>query len=44
MAVGTGLGETFLFWDGRQYRMFPSEGGLASFAARTEREIQLLVH
>ena len=21
MAVGTGLGETFLFWDGRQYRM-----------------------
>ena len=44
MAVGTGLGETFLFWDGRQYRMFPSEGGLASFAPRTEREIQLLVH
>ena len=44
MAVGTGLGETFLFWDGRQYRMFPSEGGLASFAPRTDREIQLLVH
>ncbi|MGC2185259.1 MAG: glucokinase [Terriglobales bacterium] len=44
MAVGTGLGETFLFWDGRQYRMFPSEGGLASFAPHTEREIQLLVH
>jgi glucokinase len=44
MAVGTGLGETFLFWDGRQYRMFPSEGGLAGFAPRTDREIQLLVH
>jgi glucokinase len=44
MAVGTGLGEAFLFWDGRQYRMFPSEGGLASFAPRTDREIQLLVH
>jgi glucokinase len=44
MAVGTGLGETFLFWDGRHYRMFPSEGGLASFAPRTDREIGLLVH
>ena len=44
MAVGTGLGETFLFWDGLQYRMFPSEGGLASFAPRTDREIQLLIH
>ncbi len=44
MAVGTGLGETFLFWDGQQYRIFPSEGGLASFAPRTPREIQLLIH
>ncbi|MGH9504706.1 MAG: glucokinase [Terriglobales bacterium] len=44
IAVGTGLGETFLFWDGSQSRMFPSEGGLASFAPRTDREIQLLIH
>ncbi|MGH9545430.1 MAG: glucokinase [Terriglobales bacterium] len=44
VAVGTGLGEALLLWDGRQYRVFPSEGGLASFAPRTEREIQLLIH
>ena len=44
MAVGTGLGEALLVWDGRQYRVFPSEGGLADFAPRTDREIQLLIH
>jgi len=44
MAVGTGLGEALLVWDGRQHRVFPSEGGLASFAPRTDREIQLLIH
>jgi len=42
MAVGTGLGEAVLVWDDRQYRVFPSEGGLAGFAPRTDREIQLL--
>src|SRR6202035_2084512 len=44
MAVGTGLGEAFLFWDGQKYRVSPSEGGLAGFAPRTDREIQLLIH
>jgi glucokinase len=44
MAVGTGLGEALLVWDGRQCRVFPSEGGLASFAPRTDREIQRLIH
>jgi len=44
MSVGTGLGEAFLVWDGRQIRVFPSEGGLASFAPRTDREIGLLVY
>src|ERR1700732_4243397 len=44
MAVGTGLGEALLVCDGRQYRVFPSEGGLADFAPRTDREIQLLIH
>lgn len=44
MAVGTGLGEALLFWDGRQSRVVPSEGGLAGFAPRTDREIQLLIH
>jgi glucokinase len=42
IAAGTGLGEAILFWDGRQHRIAPSEGGLADFAARTNREIQLL--
>jgi len=44
MAVGTGLGEAFLFWDGRQYRVVPSEGGVGNFSPRTDREIQLLMH
>src|ERR1700736_710008 len=44
MAVGTGLGEALLVCDGRQYRVFPSEGGLADFSPRTDREIQLLIH
>jgi len=44
MAVGTGLGEAFLFWDGGKYRVFPSEGGLADFSPRTDREIRLLIH
>jgi glucokinase len=42
MAVGTGLGEALLAWDGRRYCVFPSEGGFAGFAPRTDREIQLL--
>jgi len=42
MAVGTGLGEALLMWDGGRYRVFPTEGGLADFAPRTDREIQLL--
>lgn len=44
MAVGTGLGEALLLWDGRQYRVSPSEGGLAGFSPRTDREIQLLIY
>jgi glucokinase len=44
MAVGTGLGEAFLFWDGQKYRVQPSEGGLAGFSPRTDREIRLCVY
>src|SRR5262249_21958544 len=44
MAVGTGLGEALLLWDGQGYRVAPSEGGLADFAPRTDREIGLLKH
>jgi glucokinase len=42
IAAGTGLGEAMLFWDGTRYHAAPSEGGAADFAARSDREIQLL--
>ena len=42
IAAGTGLGQAMIFWDGRQHRASPSEGGAADFAPRTEREIGLL--
>jgi glucokinase len=44
IAVGTGLGEALLLWDEKGYRVAPSEGGLADFAPRTDREIRLLMH
>ena len=43
IAAGTGLGEALLFWDGHQYRIFPSEASLTDFAPRNDREL-LLVH
>ncbi|HUK26046.1 MAG TPA: glucokinase [Terriglobales bacterium] len=42
IAVGTGLGEAILFWDGHGYRVFPAEGSLTEFAPRNDREILLL--
>jgi glucokinase len=42
IAAGTGLGEATIYWDGRQHRAFPSEGGSTDFAPRTDREIRLL--
>jgi glucokinase len=44
IAPGTGLGEAFLIYDGARYRAFPSEGGHASFAPRTELEDGLLAY
>ena len=44
IAAGTGLGEAILYWDGRQYRVMPSEGGQIDFAPRGEFEIRLLRH
>jgi len=41
IGAGTGLGEAFLCWDGDRYRVYPSEGGHAGFAARDEIEWQL---
>ena len=42
LAAGTGMGQSFLFNDGRHLVPAPSEGGHADFAARTPREWQLV--
>ena len=42
IAAGTGLGQAGLFWDGKTYRTFSSEGAHADFAPRTDEEIELL--
>lgn len=42
IAAGTGLGEAGLYWDGRKHRPFACEGGHASFAPTSEREVELL--
>ena len=44
VAAGTGLGEAYLYWDGRHHHPMASEGGHADFAPRTDQEIDLLVH
>ena len=44
IAAGTGLGEAGLYWDGRQYQPFATEGGHASFSPATELEFALLRH
>ena len=44
IAAGTGLGQAFLFWDGRQYRAAATEGGHVDFAPRTALEDRLLGH
>ena len=41
ISAGTGLGEAGLFWDGKNYDVFASEGGHCDFAPRTELEIEL---
>lgn len=42
ISAGTGLGECFMIWDGRDYVPYPSEGGHADYAPRNEDEIDLL--
>jgi glucokinase len=42
ISAGTGLGEAGLYWDGKGYDIFASEGGHADFAPRTDIEIDLL--
>ena len=42
ISAGTGLGEGFIIWDGRNYVPYPSEGGHADFAPRNRDEFDLL--
>jgi glucokinase len=42
IGAGTGLGQGFLVKQGKDYYVFPSEGGHADFAPRNELEFQLL--
>lgn len=42
IAAGTGLGQAYLHRVGGHLRPVPSEGGHADFAARTDREIELV--
>jgi len=42
LAAGTGLGESILYWDGKRYRVVPSEGGHSDFAPQTDQQIELL--
>jgi glucokinase len=42
IAPGTGLGESFLTWDGSGYLAHGSEGGHCDFAPTDERQIRLL--
>lgn len=42
IAPGTGLGESFLTWDGSRYQAHSSEGGHSDFAPSDERQVRLL--
>jgi glucokinase len=42
LAAGTGLGEAGLYWDGKKFHPFASEGGHVDFAPRNHLEMELL--
>lgn len=42
LAAGTGLGEAGLFFDGKEYHPFATEGGHSDFAPRSTRDINVL--
>lgn len=41
IAPGTGLGEAGLYWDGKCYHPFATEGGHSDFAPRTDMDVEL---
>jgi glucokinase len=44
IAPGTGLGEAGLYWDGKYYHPFATEGGHSDFAPRNETGFELLCY
>jgi len=44
ISAGTGLGESFAYWDGCMHQPLPSEAGHADFAPRNELEAELLLY
>ncbi len=44
LGAGTGLGQALLLWDGRRYRVHPTEGGHGGFAPEGELQRELLAH
>ena len=42
IAPGTGLGEAGLFWDGKSYHPFATEGGHCDYAPRTKQDLGIL--
>ena len=42
IAAGTGLGEAFLYWDGKRHHPIATEGGHATFSPNSVQEIGLL--
>jgi glucokinase len=41
IAPGTGLGQAGLYWDGKHYHPFPTEGGHCDFSPRTDFDMDL---
>ena len=44
LSAGTGLGESIIFWDGKNYKPCASEGGHTDFAPKNKIEIDLLLY
>ncbi|WP_291401907.1 glucokinase [Daejeonella sp.] len=44
IAPGTGLGEAGIYWDGRFYHPFATEGGHADFASRNAQDFDLFLY
>lgn len=42
LAAGTGLGQAFLFWNGREHQVVACEGGHSDLAARNELELEFV--